>query len=363
MDSCPNRLIERMLAENQRTTRAYFESVRARGLSARRIYRQAETLAQLDGWLKKPFEQATREDLQRIAAGKVQGKYSPWSRHTILAGWKVFWKWLKKTEYGHPPEVAWIHAKPKPHELKEGPRISFQESAKLLEKAKNPADMALLAILRESGFRPGEILNLKVSDVSFIHDGRITVLPAIGKTGPRKRMLAYATPYLRKWLAAHPLRDTPNAPLFPVRWNGRWKTLSYNGLRKKLQKYGKLTFYHFRRGFTDFILDDCAVSESQADAIMGWVVGSGTSRIYKKRAAGNEGNEKVLETLGFTLPKKENALKTPFIHCPNCTEENPSDRETCLKCAWPLTQEGAEKWKLAREITNEVLTRLSKKMK
>ena len=82
------------------------------------------------------------------------------------------------------------------------------------QRSRVPArDMAIVALLAETGVRVGELASLRLRDVEATEYGfRLSVS---GKTGSRTVIVVEAAPYLRAWLNLHPNPEDPDAPLFP----------------------------------------------------------------------------------------------------------------------------------------------------
>jgi integrase/recombinase XerD len=89
-----------------------------------------------------------------------------------------------------------------------------EEVKKLIEACKNQRDKTVIALLRDTGMRVGELLNLKVKDIT-LSDGLSHVM-ASGKTGDRMVPLVFAVPYLANYLNDFRKGGKQEDPLFIV---------------------------------------------------------------------------------------------------------------------------------------------------
>ncbi len=90
--------------------------------------------------------------------------------------------------------------------------LTEEEVMKLVEAYNSPRDKAFVISLYESGARIGELVSLRIRDVSF--EESYTRLMLNGKTGSRRIIVVASTPYLQTWIQNHPLRKDPEAPLW-----------------------------------------------------------------------------------------------------------------------------------------------------
>jgi len=89
--------------------------------------------------------------------------------------------------------------------------IAPEEMEALLEEAEHPRVKALIAVLRESACRKGELIGMRIKDVGF--EPTHAELRVLGKTGERTVPLVRSVPALEAWLDVHP-DPRPGAPLF-----------------------------------------------------------------------------------------------------------------------------------------------------
>jgi len=103
--------------------------------------------------------------------------------------------------------------------------VSPEEFDALLGEARHPRALGLVAVLRESGCRKGELLSLRVRDVEF--KPTHAEIRVLGKTGERTIPLVRSVGYLKAWLDAHP-DPRPGTPLFATVWRGEVRRMDGN---------------------------------------------------------------------------------------------------------------------------------------
>jgi integrase len=89
-------------------------------------------------------------------------------------------------------------------------------------------NIALIFILLEGAYRPGELLNIRISGIEFESD--FVRIYTTGKTGPKSLTLVASYGPLKEWLSIHPQSDDPDAFLFYQDNNNnvmRYWTLDY----------------------------------------------------------------------------------------------------------------------------------------
>lgn len=197
---------------------------------------KASMARRIGKFLDKPFEDATREDIETYLANKsenvAQATLNSYKRFI-----KAFFKDLHAPEAeDHPPVVSWINLK-NPLKATKTPNdlVTPDEILEMAEAATQPRDRALTMVLYESAARLGEVLNAQIRDVAFDQYGARLHLK--GKTGERKVRLLRSVPDLRTWLNHHPRRDDPDAPLFvSYAAQNRHAALRLNAARKIVKR-------------------------------------------------------------------------------------------------------------------------------
>jgi len=129
------------------------------GLSARRVLKYLSTLSSIAGLLPKEFSKVTRADIEKLVKKIELSEYSEWTKHDYRVTLKKFFRWLRNTEDGYPPEVKWLRSTMRNRRTKLPEEIlTPQEVQAMITAAPTARDKALIASLYESGCRIGELL-------------------------------------------------------------------------------------------------------------------------------------------------------------------------------------------------------------
>ncbi|MCX6814510.1 MAG: tyrosine-type recombinase/integrase [Candidatus Aenigmarchaeota archaeon] len=343
---------------NRNIVDGFLNKARAEGLGNLRIAKYKYTLKQLSDMLGRPFADATKEDIERLVA-KIEGSnYAEWTKHDYKVAIKRFWKWLKQAEDGYPKEVSWIKTTMKKN-LEKLPEdmLTEAEVAALIENTDSMRDKALISTLYESGCRVGEILSMRIKSVSFDDYG--VSIQVRGKTGSRKILLVNSSPYLANWINHHPYKE-PESPLWvALRSNGSPEIICYNTLRMVLVDAGKraglkkrLNPHNFRHSRATYLAK--RLTEQQLNAYMGWVQGSGMTRVYV-HLSGRDINDAILQMHGIKKPEEEiEKSKLQPKKCPRCDRYNSFEARICSFCGMSLSLETA----MERERKHQELARL-----
>jgi integrase len=161
---------------------------------------------------------------------------------------------------GVPESLSWVPTttsrnydpKPDPAEM-----LDWEEDVEpMIDATMNARDAALIAVAFDSGARSGELLDLRVGDVTdHSHGLQITV---DGKKGQRTITLITAVPYLNRWLDDHPRGNESTAPLWCKLRSG--KEITYQMARKIPRQAADhagvdkpVTFTNFRKSSASFL--------------------------------------------------------------------------------------------------------------
>jgi len=116
------------------------------GLSARRVLKYVYTLAIIAKWLPKKFSEVDRKDIETLINKIERSDYAEWTKHDYKVTVKKFFKWLRQTEDGYPPEVKWICATIKNRRTKLPDEIlTPEEVIAMVTAATNARDKALVS--------------------------------------------------------------------------------------------------------------------------------------------------------------------------------------------------------------------------
>jgi len=143
-------------------------------------------------------------------------------------------KWLNKTYNLKIDMSNWKASEPKNSLLPES-LLTEEEFTRLFNATDDLQERVLLGLLYETGARIGEILSLRIVDVSFNDYGaRILVR---GKTGQRPLLVVWFSSLLKQFLMIHPFANNPHSFLFYYKNSkGQIVPMKYYVLRMRLKR-------------------------------------------------------------------------------------------------------------------------------
>jgi site-specific recombinase XerD len=307
----------------------------AEGIGHARILRYLDDLPKLARLLDKEFEDATSEDFRRVLHEVEEMDLAEASKVEFRKTIKVFYKWLNGGKK-YPECVEWIKTTEKRNNNKLPEELLSEEDVKaMIDTAWSTRDRAIISVLWESGCRVGELLTMRMKNVSF--DENLTRITILGKTGMRRVPLIDSTPYLAEWMENHPFKDDPNAFLWVgIGTVGRGEYLKYHALRKMLaQVAGKAKIkkkanpHNLRHSRATYLANH--LTEAQMNQYLGWVRGSDMPATYV-HLSGRDVDEAILKLRG--LQSKEEKIESTLApkKCPRCTLTNKATGKFCSRC-------------------------------
>ena len=111
--------------------------------------------------------------------------------------------------------------------------LTPEELYSIIGKTRNEKERAMLWVMFEGAFRPGELLNLRVGGIEF--KSNYILVSTVGKTGKKRVPLVYSFKPLLEWLSKHPQRNEPKSYLWYSETSAQKRT-SYRYLRKILKR-------------------------------------------------------------------------------------------------------------------------------
>lgn len=323
--------------------------------------------------LPKDFDQLARQDVEQVITKLLtkQPPYSPETLGTYKAILKNFLTWVQMPNdfptKNPPAMVAWIttHVKKRDkRKLERNDLLTPQDIDALLNICHNTRDKALISILWESGCRVSEVGNLQIKHVTKIQYGYS--IDVNGKTGQRNPMIISSAPYLTQWLANHPFRDNPEAPLWVhYQYNKEPIQLRYDTIRNLLARYferaGIKKPFHphvFRHSRVTYVLANGIFNEQQAKSFFGWTPDSDMLATYS-HLIDQDANNAILRENNLT-PLQQKAQELQPRLCHNCRELNPPKTEYCVKCGAVLDLKKAYEHQQVHDLHEDVTMTLFK---
>jgi len=265
-----------------------------------------------------------------------------------------------------PDEGKWIKLRVKENDPRATPEslLTPREFAAIVKATENTRDRAMIYVTFEAALRPGELLTMTVNSVEF-KDG-YCLIAVNGKTGIKRIPLVVAYKPLLEWLANHPQRDDPNAPLWcSLASNYKGGQLSYVHFRliiKKLAKRAgiKKDVWPYLYRHTTLTAMAKVFTEARLEQFAGWTHGSKmTSRYVHFSARDLEGP--MLELHGLKPAEKSDGLPT-LVECSRCGNKNPFGNVRCGFCGMILDREAAEKMELEEQRGTEEMQKKNEEL-
>jgi integrase/recombinase XerD len=323
----------------------FYNDCLSRGLSKARIVKYLDTIERIARLLKKPFKEATKDDIARLVREIEEKEYSDWTKHDYKIILKIFYRWLRKTEE-YPEEVRWIKPRVKKGKLLPEEILTEDEVKKLTECATNLRDKAFILVLYESGCRIGEILSLRIHNVQFDNYGAVLIVS--GKTGDRRVRIIASAPKLAAWIENHPFRENADAPLWiNLSMNNRNNVFSYAASKAMLKdvaeraRIKKRIYPHlFRHSRATFLAN--FLTEAQLKQHFGWVQASEMASTYV-HLSGRDVDNALLKLQGVEVENKSKETALKIVLCPRCNEKNSPTSKFCMRCGSPMDLKSALK--------------------
>jgi len=245
IDLLYKQMVSEFSTTNFELIKKYDREMVSQGIKKPTRYVHLSRLKNLTRLLKKDWKEAAKEDMKNIIF-QIMDRYSDDGQDTeytydhkkVL---KIFMRWyklgnrsyqycLKKYKNGDPDETEDIVMKKPKSRLKGDDLISDEEREWLLDACSNQRDKAIIDVALDGGIRPGELLTLRIKNVT--QDKKGYVINVEGKTGVRAVRLIQSTANLSRWISEHPFKENPNAPLWIILEKTKYgKYLTYNAVR------------------------------------------------------------------------------------------------------------------------------------
>lgn len=306
-------------------------------------------LRRLGIYLKKDWKKVTENDLKTFLKYMEQEGSSESSLFVYRVFIRQFFQWLyglKEKEF--PKCVDWIKIKRSNKKKLPEDIISGKDFKKML-KFCDQRDKTILMILKDTGCRIGEIIGLKLKEITF--DTLGAEIKVDGKTGERKIRLIDSYPDLKLWFENHPYNDDENAPLFfqystnryghPLQWSG------FSGVLKKVCKRAginrKIHAHLFRH--TDCTEKAQFMTDAEMRIHYGWSNGSPMPSAYTHLTDDDVNKSLIMKLaregkIDVSKPEikalldnfKITSIAPQSINCNRCKEVNPPLTKICGKC-------------------------------
>jgi len=314
--------------------------------------------------LRKDFEKATKEDLERVSddlksnvlLGQNDEPMSVGTKNNYIFAIRQFYKYFEGDDEDFPDKVRKVKPLPAQSNLVSDDGTTktqiyaVEEIEKMIQMAKSPRDKCLIALSYDSGGRLDEISSLMMTHVKegtpyykvFLHGNK-----TIGKNPVAQRWVPvyFAVPYIREYLKTHPFKPTDKDKPFWVSYDTIQdnvnEPISYEGFKSifyRIMRGAKITnrrFHDLRHTKATHLLR-LGMQETKVKKHMGWSVNSKQLGRYA-HLVDEDVDEELCKLYGLPFTKKStNDIPIP-VKCPTCGEINDSHNELCKRCDKPLT--------------------------
>ena len=357
--------------ENKKAVSRFADKCFAEGLSKARVKKYLTNFHTILKMAEKDFslKEADKEDLEPLVAKIEQSNYAEATKSDFKTALTKYYKVMEGNGQKYPEKVNFIDTTRDKTKIEHPDILEKEEIEQIIQACKNDRDRAMYKVLYEAGVRAGELMSLRIRDVSFNKQG--VKLNVRGKTGNRKILVVESERYLRNWLSKHPFSNRNNAPLW-VKVDGKnideqtpeEMAISYDymrinlkrkagkaGIRVKKKENGKTSsevyphlFRHSRATHLATKMTEAAMKE-----YFGWTQNSDMPQTYI-HLSGKDIDREIMKIYGLEEEKEENKKKK----CPRCLKNYKGSEKFCPRCGAPLDQETAMKTQEAREITNKL---------
>lgn len=306
------------------------------------IEKDVRFLVRIANWLdQKPLKEIADADMSRLKGKVRELGIKDFDFMKVI---KHFLKWVYDGDYPkwlNKDRVGWKKVVKNPEEM-----LTSEDFLKLIETAEHPRDKAFIAVLCESGMRIGELLNLHVGDVRFERSGAALYLPDKeegAKTGFRRVLLVWSTPYLSSWMQSHPYKKDAKSPLWtnygttkhnqPLGYGGACKLLDVAGNRAGIKK--PLNPHHVRHSAATIASQ--FLTDAQMRIRFGWTPESSMPGIYT-HLSGKDIDSAICRMNGVEINEDELKDRIPQLRkCARCKAVNPPTADKCDTCGWDLS--------------------------
>ena len=347
-------LLKKFSENNAKTTCKFLDRLRLENKSYGRIANYADCIGRiLEIYDEKNISEWTREDIEFIHKTIADSNYENSVKKDTLTALKRICHYALHEDIADKAKgkdydelVAWItpgsfrdrYQKIQPKDL-----LTDEEMLQLIQAAKRMGgkyvkrNIAIIFVLLEGAYRPGELLDIRISGVEFEKD--FVRIHTTGKTGPKSLTLVASFDPIKEWLAEHPYSDNPNAFLFYH--DNKDGLIPYHRLSELIKKSKEIS--GIKKRVWPYLFRHTALTAyskklgNVAKIYGNWSRGSNMLAVYE-HLANSDQEDAILKLHGL---KKEDTNKSILFSkaCPNCHLQNSSDKHHCMACGKELSED------------------------
>ncbi len=345
---------KRFSEDNAKTACRFLDRLRLDNKSHGRVANYAECIRRiLEIKDDKKIQEWSKEDIEQIHKTIADSDYANSVKKDTLLALKRLYHYavhdeIADTEKGKPydPVVEWItpgsfedrYGNIQPKDL-----LTDEEVLGLIQAAKKLGDkyvkrnIAIIFVMLEGAYRPGELLNIQIGSIEF--EENFVRIHTTGKTGPKSLTLVASYGPIKEWLAEHPYGDDPEAFLFyHDNVNGLIPYQRLSILLRKAKRAAGIKKRVWPYLFRHTALTEYSKRLGNVAKIYGnWSKGSNMLAVYE-HLANSDQEDAVLRLHNLKKEDKENSILFPKI-CSACKQRNSSDKSHCVHCGCGLSKE------------------------
>jgi integrase/recombinase XerD len=356
-------------SRDKKHIKAFLDHLAAQRVSTGRLSKYAFHLKTIVEHLNTTLEKAKRKDVEKLMVWINSQGYSPETIADYGMITKRFFKFVRcgnvDREIPFPEEVRWIRTTIKASDRKQPELLTLAEVELLISKADSLRDKCLISVGFEGGFRASELLMMNIGSVSF--DNKGAMVRVSGKTGGRTVRLISSAPILSKFMETHPLRGSPEAPLWvSAATNYRNRRLKWAALSKMLKRTArcaglKKRIHNHMLRHGSAIVNAHFLTDSELKVRYGWTMASRMPAIYVHMSSKDIDDK--LESFYSNRPvvaTSSNASGLATTVCSRCNERNSPGLSFCGRCGTPLSSYLLSKSSIEFESVKDMVRRNSK---
>ncbi|MBI3051691.1 site-specific integrase [Candidatus Woesearchaeota archaeon] len=326
-------------ANNKEIIKQYVEDHLALGITKTRGIMIIAQLRRLAHFTKASLNELQEKDIKQLMATLESKDYSDWTKVTTKKVLKAYLRTLDKPEN----LLKWIRCQTPQTTIRAEDLLTEEEMSSMVAAADKPMWKALLAVLFETGVRPGELLGMRIKDVILNEHKAKAIIYVAGKTekkqGERQvRVYQKTYPLIKAWLSMHPLRKEQDSPLWLTPKNKALTLESLNRIYNNISKSsgrtkGNWPYLARHSRLTQFYRDFGSAIGSK---LSGHIPGSKEVRTYLHLS-----DSDVEDAMDAFHGLKEKKPNSDSQNCPKCNTTNAYGEIICTNCHSALNSAGA----------------------
>ncbi len=336
--------------ENKTALENFYTHIAAQGVKDRTItlylYAIDKFLFALDNIR---YDKVRKEELNRtVVKIRNNDNLGERTKAEIIGNIKMFYKYTLGKGKRYPIIVEDLRAREPQKVILPEDILTEDEIIMMLNACNNLRDRAIIASLYDTGARIGELMNVKLNDISF--NSKPVRVKLNGKTGERSVPIYFSVTYLKQYIDT--IKDLKSNEVIwkamgenkhknkgePIDYDAFWCMLSLVGKKAGITK--RVNPHSFRHARATYLAK--YMTEQQLKKYLGWTAGSEMASIYVHLNTEDVDNA-FLKASGVSEEEISKVVKVkPKLvqkSCPGCMFENISEALYCSRCGVSLSTE------------------------